>query len=91
MGQQIDWLLTRVAGSGFAIVPARINEPDVLIRERDVRRFDRSGQRVTLAIATFEGKLRVIDVDRLRHALTHGIGHAKAYGCGLLTLARLRA
>jgi CRISPR system Cascade subunit CasE len=31
--------------------------------------------------------LEVTGPDALRHALTSGIGHARAYGCGLLTLA----
>ena len=31
----------------------------------------------------------VVDAAALRRALVTGIGPAKAYGCGLLTLARL--
>lgn len=44
---------------------------------------------VTLGTATFEGLLEVNDAEQLRKALTDGIGRAKAYGCGLLTLARI--
>ena len=43
---------------------------------------------MTLGVATFEGVLEVTDPDALRRALTHGIGRGKAYGCGLMTLAR---
>ncbi|PRX95412.1 type I-E CRISPR-associated protein Cas6/Cse3/CasE [Allonocardiopsis opalescens] len=43
--------------------------------------------RVTLSTATFDGRLEVTDPDALRRALTSGIGRAKAYGCGLMTLA----
>ncbi|AZS87258.1 type I-E CRISPR-associated protein Cas6/Cse3/CasE [Streptomyces griseoviridis] len=43
--------------------------------------------RVTLVTATFEGRLEITDPDLLRRTLTHGIGRARAYGCGLLTLA----
>ncbi len=32
----------------------------------------------------FSGTLEVIDPDALRGALTGGVGHAKAFGCGLL-------
>ncbi|MCA9834403.1 MAG: type I-E CRISPR-associated protein Cas6/Cse3/CasE [Thermomicrobiales bacterium] len=35
----------------------------------------------------FEGLLRVSDVEAFREALVHGIGPAKAYGFGLLSLA----
>ena len=44
---------------------------------------------VTLVTATFDGHLEVTDPQLLRHTLTHGLGKAKAYGCGLMTLAPL--
>lgn len=44
--------------------------------------------RVTLAKSTFEGTLTVTDPDALRRALVSGMGKAKAYGCGLMTLSR---
>jgi CRISPR system Cascade subunit CasE len=43
---------------------------------------------VHLRTATYDGLLDVTDPDALRRTLTGGIGHGKAYGCGLLTLAR---
>ena len=45
------------------------------------------GKAVTLVTVTFDGRLEVTDPDALRRTLTQGIGRAKAYGCGLLTLA----
>ncbi|MFJ4767622.1 type I-E CRISPR-associated protein Cas6/Cse3/CasE [Streptomyces uncialis] len=61
------------------------------LTSRDVLRFSkhRDGPRVTLSTATYQGRLRVTDPDALRHTLLHGIGPAKAYGRGLLTLAPL--
>jgi len=58
------------------------------VSNREVRQFARDGKTITLSIATFEGNLTVANPDLLREALTNGIGRAKAYGCGLLTLAR---
>jgi CRISPR system Cascade subunit CasE len=49
---------------------------------------DDSG-RVTLGVATFEGQLLVEDAEVFRSTLCSGIGRARAYGCGLLTLARV--
>lgn len=46
---------------------------------------------VTLVTATFDGRLEVTDPEALQRTLTHGIGRAKAYGCGLMTLAPLPA
>ncbi|MBR8740175.1 type I-E CRISPR-associated protein Cas6/Cse3/CasE [Nocardiopsis sp. MG754419] len=69
---------------------------DVLVRERDSAGFDKADprperkgrrMRVPVVTATFDGRLTVTDPEALRRALTSGIGRAKAYGCGLLTLA----
>ncbi|MGM9349730.1 type I-E CRISPR-associated protein Cas6/Cse3/CasE [Streptomyces salinarius] len=67
--------------------------PAVTIVARDVLRFRKGadGPRVTLSTATFEGRLHVTDPDALRASLLGGIGPAKGYGQGLLTLAPLRA
>lgn len=45
------------------------------------------GRRMTFAAVTFEGVLEITDVDRFRAALVEGIGPAKAYGFGLLSIA----
>lgn len=77
---------------------AREREPDGEIKEidlpvvslvgREVQKFKRRGALVTLQKATFEGALEVTDPVLLRSALVGGIGRAKGYGCGLLTLSR---
>lgn len=99
--QQLDWLLARTERHGFTIpavhepAPAPgLGEPDapapaVTLTARDILRFTKrtNGPRVTLSTATYQGRLRVTDPDVLRHALLNGIGPAKAYGQGLLTLA----
>lgn len=68
----------------------RVDGANLLINgvERSIAEFKRGERRVTLGVATFEGVLEVTDPDALRRALTHGIGRGKAYGCGLMTLAR---
>lgn len=87
---QMDWLLHRAAGWGFALEEGRAGEPDVRISDREERRFYRNSHRVTLQVARFDGRLRVEEVDAMRGALLGGCGSAKGYGCGLLTLAPLR-
>ncbi|WP_443075506.1 type I-E CRISPR-associated protein Cas6/Cse3/CasE [Streptomyces sp. NBC_01483] len=102
-GQQISWLLKQADRHGFTIPTApttepapglRIDElltpaPAVALTARDVLRFHKrtNGPRVTVSTATFQGRLRVTDPDTLRNALLAGIGPAKGYGQGLLTLA----
>ncbi|MEV0637753.1 type I-E CRISPR-associated protein Cas6/Cse3/CasE [Streptomyces sp. NPDC050619] len=67
--------------------------PAVTLIARDVLRFRKrtNGPRVTISTATFQGRLRVTDPDALRTPLLTGIGPAKGYGQGLLTLAPLPA
>ncbi|MFH0872525.1 MAG: type I-E CRISPR-associated protein Cas6/Cse3/CasE [bacterium] len=51
----------------------------------------RKGERsdsISIKMARFEGILAVTDTVRLSNALTNGVGPAKAFGCGLLSLAR---
>ncbi|WP_331733949.1 type I-E CRISPR-associated protein Cas6/Cse3/CasE (plasmid) [Streptomyces sp. NBC_01220] len=42
---------------------------------------------VKVVTVTYDGHLTVTDPHALRRTLTEGIGRAKAYGCGLMTLA----
>jgi CRISPR system Cascade subunit CasE len=80
--QQKRWLANRSGKNGFSL------DGKFAVVERGMKQFDRKGERVTLETATFEGFLTVTDSALLCRALTDGIGRAKAYGCGLMTLAR---
>lgn len=88
---QLAWLLARAAGDatrwGFTV--GSPNEPNVELVAREHLSFRKGDGRapVTLETATFEGVLRVTDVDGTRATLLGGLGGGKAYGCGLLTLA----
>ncbi|MFD6345022.1 type I-E CRISPR-associated protein Cas6/Cse3/CasE [Streptomyces roseolus] len=97
---QLGWLLAKTPRLGFEIPAAlgdngaQSDEPssaDVLLTARNQLRFRKnsSERQITLSTATFEGRLRVTDPTALRAALLEGIGPAKSYGCGLLTLAPL--
>lgn len=46
-----------------------------------------SAHRLTLEGVTFDGRLRVTDLDAFRSALVSGVGRGKAYGFGLLSIA----
>jgi CRISPR system Cascade subunit CasE len=51
----------------------------------------KNGQgRVRHSVTRFEGLAMVTDGERLRAAVTEGIGRGKSYGCGLLSLAIAR-
>lgn len=84
---QIDWFLSRAAKWGLSIPTNRLGVPELVVARSEELAFRRTGSTVTLGAVTFDGVGRVTDVELLRHALIQGIGSAKAYGCGLMTLA----
>ena len=99
--QQRQWLVERAPRHGFELMPVdhvddEGNDGAVMIvhRERPVfnrRRSEGEGRdRVTINRTVYEGVLRITDPESLRRALIAGIGRSKAYGCGLMTLARVR-
>ncbi|WP_371151442.1 type I-E CRISPR-associated protein Cas6/Cse3/CasE [Buchananella felis] len=98
VAQQQEWLTTRAQRNGFELLAVPGVEPDsldaaasVAHREKPVfRRAREDGGRdiVTINRTVFEGALRVTDVDAFRTVLVKGLGRSKAYGCGLLTLAK---
>lgn len=101
----LDWLARRGDGAGFrlAIVPrSPFSEddtrhvPDVRVAVEDDLRGGRADRHLggarrdlTISPVLFEGRLEVVDADLLRQTVAQGIGPAKAYGCGLLSLARV--
>lgn len=86
--EQLAWLAKRSESLGFRMVDGE-HGPNVRVTERRTDRFRRGSERgtVTLATAAFEGVLQVTNPSALRDTLVHGIGAAKGYGCGLMTLA----
>ena len=80
--QQEDWFRKKSKDMGF------LSESFAVV-QRDIKKFARNGKLVTLHTAVFEGILQITDADRFRQTLCAGIGRAKSYGCGLLTLGRL--
>lgn len=84
--QQKQWLIKRSAACGFAL------EPDQFaVVHSEWKKFSKTSRgrhQVVLRTATFEGYLTVTDETVFRQSLIRGIGRAKAYGCGLMTIMR---
>ncbi len=85
--QQKNWLMDRAEKCGFEFCISD-DEPSFDVVSRDTLRFKRGNRDVTLGVATFEGTIRVKDSDVFRKTLCDGIGRAKAYGCGLMTVIK---
>lgn len=76
---RLAWLARRGERDGFRVLEARV-------REERPQRGRRSGADLTHAGATFDGLLQVTDVVAFRKAVETGIGPAKAFGFGLLSI-----
>lgn len=88
--QQTRWFEAQTETHGFALRRSGTGEPDVAVVGRRRTVFWRDKNRVVIAVAEFVGRLEVAEPNAARRALATGIGHARAYGCGLLTLAAPR-
>lgn len=87
--QQIRWLQDRSERAGFEIVKNALDAPELTLSSRGRDTFMRSGVPITLVTARYDGALRIVDADAFRRTLCFGIGHARSFGCGLLTVAPL--
>jgi CRISPR system Cascade subunit CasE len=82
--EQFRWLQRKADQGGFRLMQVRIGQEHAL--EGLVPREDRK-HRLRLLTVRFDGILEVSDPNRLRSSLFQGIGSAKGFGCGLLSLA----
>lgn len=82
---QIQWLSQRSAKHGFIL-------NDVMVSVSQLERFykKRGGHRIQIQTVVFDGVLKVQNLELLQRAVFQGIGSAKSFGCGLLSLARAR-
>lgn len=88
--QQRTWLLDRAEAHGFRIAQTEEGFDLLVVSHRRRERFKRQGGMVTLATAQYDGVLEVIDAEAFRHTLGFGLGRARGFGCGLMTIAPLR-
>jgi CRISPR system Cascade subunit CasE len=81
-----EWFAKKAIQNGFTV-----DDDQFSIVETGVQQFYKKdkGTPVRLSYTVFEGILVVKDKDLFVKALTQGIGRAKAYGCGLITIMGL--
>jgi CRISPR system Cascade subunit CasE len=88
--EQLEWLIRKGGQHGFVIPSAHNGQPDVAPSPcLTLTGRKRSGDNgpITIEPVRFEGHLFVTDAVAFKDALQRGIGHGKAYGCGLISLA----
>lgn len=81
---QLSWLARQGVRNGF-IVRACVRTAS----ERLKIRQGRMGNKIVLDTALFEGVMEAQSVDLLRKSLLNGLGHGKAFGLGMLSLAKV--
>jgi CRISPR system Cascade subunit CasE len=80
----LAWLGRRASAGGFSFEEGAVRVSEVAPAS------GRGAKAVTVAGALFEGVLTIVDAALFRAALEGGIGPAKAYGFGLLSIAPVR-
>lgn len=80
--KQIEWLQKQAQANGFRILDIGISQP-----EQQASRKKGNGRSITIYTVTFNGRLQISNVAKFTAAVKKGIGPAKAFGCGLLSLA----
>ena len=84
---QREWLLKRSESHGF-----HLDEDSFDVKKNQWFHFQKNakGPEVSLLQVTFEGTLTVTNPELFRKLLTKGIGRAKAYGMGLMTVIAIQ-
>ena len=80
------WLLYHVVDHGFEIATDDDGNFEMQIRDHHSEPLQRGSRRVQLSLTSYEGLLKITDVELFKQALAEGIGREKAFGCGLLTV-----
>ena len=86
--EQRAWLERQGKKHGFELADCSLFDEG----KWDAHKEDENGQKHSIAISTvfYEGRLIVSDPELFSRAVAAGIGPAKGFGCGLLSVARCR-
>lgn len=93
--KQIRWLARKGENAGFRLTGVRIkdNVENAVAAAQGKINFKKKrsdDRKITFGSVIFEGVLEVTDAEKFRAALQIGIGTGKAYGFGLLSIARIQ-
>lgn len=83
MPEQLAWLERQGERQGFVVEAA-------LVTASDLSTSRKGDKRISFQRTCFDGLLKITSPNDIARAVQCGIGPAKAFGCGLLSLARLQ-
>ena len=84
---QLAWLTRKGQQHGFRVLQAQVSRDGKIKSERAIKHGDHRHDLELLSVQ-FDGLLQVTDPESLIQAVETGIGSAKGFGFGLLSLAR---
>lgn len=76
--RQLEWLEDKGKLHGFRVFHVQI----IHAKKQKSKKYN-----LTLFTVQFNGILQITDSEKFQHAIQKGIGPAKAFGCGLLSIA----
>ena len=87
---QRAWIERRAAGFGFALELYQVIDEGMVGGYKKAAEGEegRGWRRMSFRAVRYQGLLKVTDAALLQDAVSNGIGPAKGFGCGLLSLAR---
>jgi CRISPR system Cascade subunit CasE len=78
---QLSYLEKRASNHGFALL-----DNDYMVTSQEVKRLIKNHHTTMLRQVCYEGHLKITDIKQFKVMLCKGLGHNKAYGCGLMTI-----
>lgn len=81
----LDWFRKKEERLGVSLTSATVVDEGYISGRK---RSEKGNHRLDIKIVRFEGVLKVVEPELVGEAFSTGIGPAKAFGCGLLSLAR---
>lgn len=88
---QLAWLAQRGARGGFQVESAIVTGAETISAAKGGTHAQAASKSGKIFTVTFSGVLRISDAEAFMQTYNAGIGSAKAFGCGMLLLARPQA
>jgi CRISPR system Cascade subunit CasE len=87
--EQLAWLHRQAEPGGFEVLGAMVSSSERVTARKGAKGGEED-QRITLQSVTYDGHLRVQEVEPFLATLRRGLGRAKALGFGLLSIGPAR-
>lgn len=84
-----EWFDGVAKRNGFEIALTDEEKPQLQIDSYEQSKADKRNHHISFSTVDFSGELLVTNPELFQRALFNGIGHAKAFGCGLLLVRRV--